>query len=204
MPILTKKEFADMIGWSTSQLSVYIKRGKVFIGDGDLINSDHEVNVLFLKKRLNKSGLSKDIAQKSINTDDRTGIENGTNEDIASYEESEKKLKYLDTLKREYEISLLEIKQAKLKGEVVPSILLAPIILQHNHSLMNSMKNGGEELLRKVAKLSDLSAGDIATLKGDLVSILNQAINTAAQNTAAAIGKVIDDYSNSRGVGERL
>lgn len=213
MSIVSKKDFAEMAKMPTNALAVYIKRGKIFVGENELINTSHEVNVAFLKKRLSKIGQSAPVAKQPIgdsNNDATAGagsvrmnIPGVGMVDVPEYAESERLLKHLQTLKVEKEVKLLELREAKIRGEVVPSDIIGQIFLQHNHSILTKTKEFMDELLRKIAKLYDITSADMAKFKGEMVAQLNNAMSEAATLTASSVENVIKDYSNSRGVGER-
>lgn len=208
MSIVTRKQFGDMVGMASNKLSVYIARGKVFVGENDMINTRHDVNVAFYQRHKNNS-----IAPSDDNGRDKQGDGSSSSTTlnipglgevaVPEYAESERVLKYLDTLKREKEIKLYELKEAKIRGEVVPSSLMGQIILQNNHSILNRMREIMEELIRKIGKQYDISGSDIATYKGDMVTMLNSSILDAANITAASLENIVNEYAISRGVGEK-
>lgn len=213
MSIVSKKEYAEMCGMPTNQLAVYVKRGKVFVGDGDMINTAHEVNAIFLKKQMTKKGLSgNDTKPSGENTPASAAPTTMTTMTIPGlgeiqvpdYALSETALKYLDTVKRDKEVKLLEIKEAKLRGEVVPTEVIRQIVTRHNHSILTSMKPAIEQLIDKMAKMHDIASADVATYKGEVINRLNLSITNAAHETAGAVELVIKEYSETRGVGERL
>lgn len=209
MSIVSKQEFAEMAKMPSNMLAVYIKRGKVFVASDGLVNSKHEVNVNFLKKRLNKIGANEKLTE-NINHDSACGsggvrmnIPGFGEIDVPEYAKSERLLKHLQTQKLEKEVKLLELREAKIRGEVVPSDVIAQIFLQHNHSILTKTKEFMDELLRKIGKLYDATSADMSTFKGEMVAKLNNAMSEAATLTASSVENVIKDYSKSRGVGER-
>lgn len=51
MALYTKKEFADICGLPTKNLSTYIGRGKVIVRDDGMIDDAEGINNLFFSKR---------------------------------------------------------------------------------------------------------------------------------------------------------
>jgi hypothetical protein len=221
MPLYTKKEFAERCGMKTNQLAVYIKRGKVVVGNGELIDTKNEKNKAFLQRysgQTTEANLIKEIAAVTppesathkrrdafVRAEPDSDLEEDDDDlvDIPALPQSERKLKFLDTLKREQEVRLLRIKEEKLKGQVVPSELIKPVMLQHNQSILSEFKNATDEILRVFAKRRDLQPDEVADIRGQLTLILNEAISKAATATAKSIDGIIENYTEARGKGER-
>jgi uncharacterized protein (DUF885 family) len=120
------------------------------------------------------------------------------------YTESMRLQKKLDAEKRQMEIEIMQLKADKMRGEVVPSNLIRPVIMQHNQHLVNDFKNAGDEMIRLMAKLKGFSGAETAKLKGDLINIINDSIKKATNSTLKSIQGIVDLHSESRGKGERL
>lgn len=193
----------------TNALSVYIgeTQKKVIVGEDGLIDTDDPVNAFFLSKRIAK-GRAKKISE--LNASPQYIPSKGAEEkkepvnELPTYEESEQKLKYLDTLKREKEVEKLEIDIQKKRGEVIPSELIPPVILQHNQSIITSFKNEFEEWLRNIAKKYSLTINDIADARSQGVDWINSAMSKATDMSVSAVSAIVKDYSEKRGVGERV
>lgn len=196
MPKYTKTEFAAIFKQESNYLSVMIKRGKVVVGEDGLIDTEDEVNSFYLSKRLLKAGIL-NLEGATINK------RKGDDSDIPEYVESEKKLKYFDTIKRDEEIKKLRLEIAKKTGEVIPSGLIGPMITRHNHAIIMAQKNADEEMLQELGKLYDMNANDIARIRGEWVSRRNKSVDDATIASIAALDGIIMEYSAQRGVGER-
>ncbi|MBX9450020.1 MAG: hypothetical protein KL787_10025 [Taibaiella sp.] len=216
MALFTKKEFAEKCGMMTKNLSVYVGRGQVIVRDDKLIDDSDPINQSFLQKHSSKIMTSDEEAEiiervnsvtRKINlelsemadSEDSSGDLGG----IPSYKVSEQLLKYLDTKKREKEVLLLEIKRQKLEGEVIPSELIPPVILQMNHSLMTEIKNELEEVLRTITNKHRITHTELSEYRRMVTDSLNSGASKAAASAKASIQALISEYSEKRGVGER-
>lgn len=209
MAIYSKKEFADLCRIETKNLSNYITRKNVIVNSSGFIDTSIDKNMAFLEKRRAKSSSipSADIVVKNKKKNKPEDFDADETEYVSgpgqTYTESERKLKYLDTVKREAEIEKLKIDIAKKKGEVIPSELIAPCILQHNQSIVTEFKNTADEIIRIIAKKKSLSVNEMAEIKGDLVICINTSIQKATTLTSKNIENIISDFSEKKGVGER-
>lgn len=196
MALLTKKEIAELCGLETKNLSVYITRGKVIVGKNDLIDTNVDKNKSFIEKRKGK------ISDVKIQT--TTVIESKVSEQSEgqSYTESERQLKYLDTIKRQKEIEKLDIEIQKKKGEVVPSELIKPVFLQHNQSIITEFKNATDEIIRIFSKKRSLTVEEVAEIKGETTETINNAINKATFSTIKSVESIVSEHQDKKNVGE--
>lgn len=209
MALLSKKEFAAACGIKTNTLSVQIMRGKV-ICENELIDSNNEKNKFFLEKQSSRKQepvekqekTSIEIVKQSI-IPDNTPLKDVESNEGQSYTESERQLKYLDTLKRRKEIEKLEIDIQKKRGEVVPSELIKPVFLQHNQSIITEFKNATDEVIRIFSKKKSLTINEVAEIKGELIQSINVAIGKATLASVKGVESIILNHSEKRGVGER-
>lgn len=206
MAQITKKQFADLCGIKTNQLAVYIgKEKRVVVGADELIDTDNELNAAFLKKWSAKArAQSVNLNDVLPPNDGNVEINPATGLPYPTYEESETKLKYLDTLKREKEVEKLQIEIDKKRGEVIPSDLIPPVITQHNQSIITAFKNEHEEWLRNFAKKHDMNINEVAETRASVVSWINTAMSKATDLTNMAVVNIVADYSEKRGIGERM
>lgn len=200
MALLTKKEISDLCGLETKNLSVYITRGKVIVGKDDLIDTTIDKNKAFIEKRKGKVSDVKiqtpTVIESKINSQPQEQSEG------QSYTESERQLKYLDTIKRQKEIEKLEIEIQKKKGEVVPSELIKPVFLQHNQSIITEFKNATDEIIRIFSKKRSLTVEEVAEIKGETTETINNAINKAIISTVKAVESIVLEHQDKKNVGE--
>jgi hypothetical protein len=213
----TKHQFAELCGFPAgkllSTLSVYTGRGNVVVGDGDFIDDTVEKNRSFLikqraKRNMPASWISSPIPAL-VNTDFEKNLQTnptGSFPEFAvesqSYTESERQLKYLDTLKRKKEIEKLDIEIAKKKGEVIPSDLVKPVFMQHNQSIITEFNNRSNDFIRIFSKKRSLTVEEIAEVKGEMVKWINEAMDKAILASVRSVENIISENMEKKGVGQ--
>lgn len=229
MPLYTRAQFADLckLNPDTSRpyLSTNIKRGKIILTSDGYIDDSDQVNQDFLKRCLDKAPASSEpIVKKNIEIVENTKIqapakiestESSTNEqpqkDKKRTSSSEGGSKYeLDIEKKELEIEKLrvdtrlqELKEEKIRGEVIPIALVKQLFSTHSQSIVTSQKDGIEFLLINIAKESVFTGDQLARLRGKMVEILNEATDKAVAATKRNMKSLIDEFSIKKEVGER-
>ena len=213
MGLIRPTDFAQLCNKSDAYISMNVKRGKIITESG-MILDDHPVNVSFKEKCLNPKPKKEKSKPKKENPSPEIKIhlqeeKNGNpqtelfDSNIPSYTESNQKLRYLDTLKREKEIEKLEIEIAKKNGELVPTELVSILMAQFSKSMLNAFQNAGENLLMAVGHKKKLSLEESSELKYELVVIINQAMDEAVADSKKGLKNVISEYSEKKGVGQR-
>lgn len=203
----TKQQVAGLLGINTRHLAVLIKRGKL-ICSGDSIDIQQTDNKAYISKQQNSNkkgakAVKLDETETYIDPDIEDEPEETDEDGIPAYHVSETKLKFLDTKKREREIALLKIKEDKIRGTVIPSELVKPVFLQHNQSIITAMKNMMDEKLREIAKKHSLNVNEVADIKGNWVTGLNESIDKATKASIKAVDNIISEHSEKKSVGER-
>jgi hypothetical protein len=209
----SKKEFADLAGMPTNKLSVFISRKKVILlGDGMIDDTDPRNRVFLEKWR----GRSAETVKESVKFEEKL-VKKPKKEaessfkkkepplilgEKQSYTESERQLKYLDTLKRQREIDKLDIDIQKKRGEVVPSELIKPVFLQHNQSIITEINNRSSDFIRIFSKKKALSLHETAEIKGKVVNWINEVMDKSIEISISSIETIISEHSETKGVGE--
>lgn len=213
MPLYSKKEFADLCGLSTGNLSNYAKRGKI-IYSGDYIDDTLDLNASFLAMR--QGNFPKDKIKEK---EEKPIVEVKKNNTIAlnhqntgpntAIDQASNAILQLNTQKIETQISKMKMEMEKLRlqnskfmGEVVPTGLIKPVILQHNQSILTESKNTIDNILRIFAKKHSLDAVEVAEIKSQYIPELNNMIKKASFLTIKAVNNIINDFSEQKGVGE--
>jgi hypothetical protein len=203
MAIYTQKEFATLVNMPSGRLTIYRDRGKIII-ENKQIDTSIEKNAAFLEKYRIRNVLKS--ASINIENPNQGSIDipiSSTTTEGQSYTESERQLKYLDTIKRQKEIEKLDIDIAKKKGEVIPTDLVSPLILQHNQSITTEYKYVIDEIIRLFSAKNRLNVNEIAGIRGKMTKALNKAVDKASETTVNSISVIINNYAEKRGVGER-
>lgn len=213
MALHSKKDFAALCGMSTKALAVYInpKRGKVIMS-GDYIDDSHPVNKDFLEKR---KGSAEPPAPKlnmmrpdpglidipnTGDEDDDSGIgEDGEGE--SGYHLDRKLLKK-KIGKLEVDTRLQELKEEKMRGDLIPVDLVKNLFRAHTQSIVTSMKDGIEELLISFSVEARLKGEQLAGLRGKMVVILNNGVDKSVIITQKNMRSIVDQVKIKKDVGE--
>lgn len=208
MALLSKKEFAELIGQPTNYLSVYIKRGKIIIGENELIDTTNEKNNAFILKqggkktnREKENAVIETVEAETVfekpKIKPRVNLPNQQTETETEFQNIaalDKKKLELDVKKKQADLEAVLIKNAKAKGEVIPFELMKPLIAQNNQSLTTAFKNAADEVLAAMAKKKNFSNTEVAELNGVLVQAINTAIKKATDQSIKSLEILINDY----------
>lgn len=201
---MTKKEYAKLGGVTTSDLSNYLKRGKVILS-GEFIDDTIEPNKTFLEKRREKNKTKEQVApeiMQPLALQMPPQINKPTTKAISQYDLEKRKLE-LENEKKEKEIEKLKIQIEKLNGILIPTDLSKMVIVQLSKSLSNAFKQAADNLLIEFSSVKNLSSKETATLRGTLVGITNKAVETGLLESKKMIRNIVNEYSDTRGKGER-
>ena len=176
--LLSKTEFGKRCGLSPGNLSNYIARGQVIVTDNKIDISKIE-NIEFLDKRKNK-------------------IEKTTQDRSQDYQ-----LKEIEIAKKKKETRLLEIKEAKALGLVIPTEMVKILFTQHSKSILTSFDNAIERILTKISKVKKLTNIERSKFRGELKTELNLAVDKSIEQSKRSINKMVLEYTEVRTRGEQ-
>lgn len=210
MTLLTKKEFSEKCGIPTNALAVYVKRSKVEL-TGELVNDELEVNKAFYLKKLAKIDKEPEtklaiLEQKSVFESERNDINESellVPDENQTFIESERQLKYLDTVKRAKEIELKDIEIAKKRGELIPTDLIKSLIIQHSESIKVSLGDFIENFIVVISSKKQLTNVEVADIRSQLTSIRNKAIDDAINASKKNLKNIVKEYSDKKGIGQK-
>lgn len=201
---MTLKEFADLCEMPVKNIYTYIHRGQVVLGKNDEVNPDIPQNKTFLLKRKSKKSKKQDETIQDFYNNDDDDDDSFDKSGTMPLDKSTELLQYRKAIKAGLEVEKLELDIQKKRGEVIPSELIPPVILQHNQSIITSIKNEFDEWLRNHAKRYDLGVNEIAEIRTQAVQWINTGMNKATAMSVRAVENIVKDYQDKRGVGERL
>lgn len=225
--IHSKYAFAKLCGLTSGNLGNYIARGKVNIGAMGIDDED-PMNRDFLEKRrgrgvplptnsppppprespllmvrpdpgepeLELPGLQEEEGEEEGNDLPESGGDN------SMYLLQKKKLA-AEIRKKHREISLLQLREDKIRGEVIPVELVKNLFRAHTQSIVTAQKDGIEELLIQFSAETRLKGDQLAKLRGKMVTILNGGIEKSVIATKRNLKSIVSTYSLKREVGER-
>lgn len=218
MALYTRAQFAKECGVSTNYINTYIGRKKV-IPSGDFIDDEVLQNKEFKRKLQEKLASSGPVTSKEKpvttrnlehkdpdlsklnNTPERNRERNKENDYDDMFDLGQRKLK-IEIEKREQEVEKLRIYNAKKAGELIPIDLVTQLVKVHNQSILTMQEITIESLLTIFSgdhKLTDAQTGD---LRGKIKRLLNSGVEKAIQTTDKNLEKIVEEYSNARGIGD--
>ena len=178
LTLISKTEFGKQCGLSPGNLSNYIARGQVIVIDNKIDISKIE-NIEFLDKRKNK-------------------IEKTTQDRSQDYQ-----LKEIEIAKKKKETRLLEIKEAKALGLVIPTEIVKILFTQHSKSILTAFDNAIDRILTKISKVKKLTNIERSKFRGELKTELNLAVDKSIEQSKKSINKMVLEYTEVRGRGEQ-
>lgn len=220
MALLTKAQFAAKINRPSNFLSTYIGRNEVVIHSGEgkkaLIDDEHPVNAMFLKKKALKELIkeAKTPENKGKSTDnvevyDAVVVGNDGKERKSSNgkDANDVYLKNLAALEQEKaelavqkqreELEKIRLFNEKARGELLPIALFKPLLARNNQNLTTTFKNLAEELISNMAKKKSFTLEERADVSKFLLEGINKAITEARDMTVQNLDTIVDDYKES-------
>jgi len=196
MALLSKKEFGELVGKPTKELSVYVSRRKIIVSEGELIDPLDPINKAFLQKFGGIKSAKPDKVAPSApeEQDDESPDSEGVNPLLVS----DRRYKHFSAEQKKKSVELIEIDIARKRGELIPPDLIKPLFHQHNQSILVEFKNMMDEELRFIAKEYSLSVDHVALIKGRWVKGLNDAMDRSKKTTAKGIANIVEDYSEKK------
>lgn len=202
MAIYTRSDFAKECGVTDGYIGVYIGRGKVILTNDGQVDSKQRENFDFLRKQLDKkkNKLKETIISNTI--PDNNGREKPLDqEEFDNYDLGLKK-KAIDIEKAEIEVRLALLKEEKLKGELVPVVLVNHLFKAYSQSTITVEKDVLEELLVIIAKEANLTDEQIAKIRNQTYNLLNSGQEKAIALTKRSIKSLVEEFSIKKEVGE--
>ena len=221
MPRYSKKEFIDLCFITHATLSMNIKRKKVIPNSHDEIDTALAINNDFLlkyieknkqrilnpnsKKKKGKSNkiptpsaplpVSPPVKQRDVTPEDLAIEANA----VAVYDlDKQKKLLEIEKLENENKIS--KIKLDKMNGVVIPTDLVMVLFGQHSKSLTTAFHQAAENFVVEMAQAYGVDKKSQAKMRGDLIAVVNKAIEDSLEISRDGIDNVVDEYAiNGKG-----
>jgi hypothetical protein len=232
MALLTKDDVAELFGMNRRELSVYISRGlkkSALHLTGELIDDSDPVNKAWLDKysskraaktpkpaedqpvtgkkpekpgleALEKAPSAPEVPGSTSKKEGKKASKSGNGSDYYGAE-AEKTIEQTEKIRLEQEKLRIQIR--KWRGEVLPTDVIKPLVLQHNHSILTESKNTIAEIVRLISKKKSLTAAERTEITTHYITALNDMMKKATQATIKSLTNIINEYSESRNVGER-
>jgi hypothetical protein len=212
-----KARFADLCGIEKNKLAVYIKRGKV-ICSGDVIDDTLDINRAFIEKWQHKTGAEKTVhdpvaskpvgkipkIEKPVSPIPKTPNIQAPNEFMYAGNQLDSQIKTVELERKLEDLEIAKLKRQKMAGESMPTDLVKNTISVYSRSVSRSFNNAADNLLVEFQTMADISREQVSAMRGKLNAIVNKAINDAYENAIDMVDNIVDEYSETRGKGDRL
>jgi len=217
MALYKKAEFAQICGISQAYLTMYIKRGKVFIQDDGMIDGNIDHNAAFYQRCLSKKPTQADdatspIIETSQNADTvvkshkKTRMETDNTPKPTEDETPAKQTKYdekfdLDLAKQKISIEklqrearLAELQHQRQIGKLMPKDAVKTIFIQTIKGYTTAFKQAADKIAVDFGAKNKLSRNDMAELRSTIISAINSAGNSATEEGIRAVDNVVQEY----------
>lgn len=206
MALLTMAEFCNICGIESKHITTYASRKKIVLS-GDYVDDANQVNQLFISKRqiqlAKKSDNPAPVKGKTTSAKKTGAIDKKDDvEEVSGLVMLEKVKRDLDIVKKQNEIKLQEMEIKKRNGELVPTEAVKSLIIAHSESLKNSYYEAGENLIIDMSAVKQFSSVEVSELKTKLRDMVNKSLDSAIRTSKKSLTKIVDEYSEKRGVGQ--
>jgi hypothetical protein len=211
----SRKEFVEKLcgveysdSWK-AKVSMWVKRGNIDVGNDGLIDdSNHKNRDWAIKQYEANVGEAEDDGTEDVEEskpksrpNHKPTTDSGGGDNEAGYVLVKKKtLRQIEKL--ESDIRIANLKEEKIRGEVVPIDLIKNVFTAHSQSIITANKDGIEELIINFSKEVSLTGVQIARLRGKMIDILNNASDKAVEASKKNLKNLVEEFSIKKEVGE--
>lgn len=211
MALHTKQQLADLCGVTKSNITTYVTRKNLVTTDGKYFDDQVEPNASFIKKRLVRqhggrqsepNPVPEKIAKPRTlkqDTSQQKKEESLKNHDLYDLELEQKRL---NLQAAQIKVDLDQIKKDKLNGLLIPTEMVIQLFPLHFKSVQTAFTQAADNVIVKISHKKALSREETATLRKELVDIVNAAVADSIKESMRDVKKVVSNYSEKREVGE--
>lgn len=212
MPLLTRVQLCAELGVSQAQITMGVNRGQLTLTDGKYINTDLEDNALWISNRRATASMraagpaqSKPEPEKTIppqtkNEQPRTESGNFSGDTLVRLR-AKKELTLIKKVEQETEVIML--KKEKLQREHIPIEYIKALLISQSENVRVAWEFATDDLLIKLATRMRLTRIETSDIKRSIVDIVNAAVKKQAEETKKSLRKILSEYGDKRGKGER-
>jgi hypothetical protein len=212
MPLLTRVQLCAELGVSQAQITMGVNRGQLTLTDGKYINTDLEDNALWISNRKatasmrvagpaqSKSEPEKTIPAQTKNEQPRTESGNFSGDTLVRLR-AKKELTLIKKVEQETEVIML--KKEKLQREHIPIEYIKALLISQSENVRVAWEFATDDLLIKLATRMRLTRIETSDIKRSIVDIVNAAVKKQAEETKKSLRKILNEYGDKRGKGER-
>lgn len=205
----TQAEFARECGVSSAKISMYKKRKKIFVGEDGYFHDTLQVNAAFLNDHRNKQSAKTESATTPLSSpieEPKIKSKNYKQDNVTVEGKIQLSLdqqkKTLEIEKLKVDTRLQELKEEKIRGEVVPISLAQPVFQSFHQAVITSQKESIEVLLIEISMEYRLTGEQLARLRGKLLTILNEGSDKAVTMAQRNLTMLVEEFSIKKEVGE--
>lgn len=212
MPLLTRVQLCAEIGVTQAHITMGVNRGQITLTDGKYINTDLENNALWIANRKATSALrGKGTAPQQVIPEQapvpvqkkespKTEIGSVSADTLVKLR-AKKELGLIKKVEQETEVIML--KKEKLQREHIPIEYLKALLISQSENVRVAWEFATDDLIVKLATRMRLSRVETSDIKRSIVDIVNAAVKKQAEETKKSLRKILNEYSDKRGKGER-
>lgn len=220
MSIITRTEFAALVGKSPGYINTYIGRNKIMLiesgPDKGKIDTDNALNLHFQKnlKRKERGAVKKKTVPKATLATSKKVVPKQTEAEkkndleqkklSAEYAKWERRKEKANAIRAEKEAELKTLQVEKMMGQLIPVDLVHQILKINIQNVFVSFES---ELINIASIYCDiLAGGDRGKLSEIITKMrhnLERIIDQTKKNSAKEIEGTVDEYSETRNRGER-
>ena len=190
-----------MCSITTGNLSNYIKRNKVIVDKNGFIDTNNDLNRLFIQKN-NTEKVSMPVQTQSNNPTEPNEAIDTSNLSTLSILELEKVKKAADIEKLLIETRISLLKEEKLMGSAMPVDMVKTIVANLSKAFIGEFKNGADDIIRMLVKTKAYDHNEVSEIRGKLSSIINESMKKSLSTAKKEMKSIVDNYTETRGVGE--
>lgn len=221
----TRKEFAVLAGYPDEgtkwkAINVYIKRGNI-VCSGELIDDQFHKNKDWLNLTRAKKGLPPfGEDKKSTEVISNPKIEepkdepeqapevkpikrSSKNSSDLSIVQLETEIKRADLEKKQQDIKLLKIKEAKMKGELIPTDLVQSLIRELSEAMKIAYMDAIENYTVVISRQKKLTTKEESDIKSHFTRIINDALSRQTAVAKKGLKNIVSEYQEVRSRGEK-
>lgn len=204
---MTTREFAKYAGIPSNQVSIYHRRGKIYVDETNgvkIIDPAHPINVHFVNQRKEKAGKKAVQDSQPIETITTESPETDLSINSSSMllPELTRKKVAAEVEKKKEEIEKLKIDNAKKRGELIPTDLIYSLIGLMLKSVAVSFLNGADKMLVLFGHKYKMTNEESAKMKKELVELVNATQDMVAREAKKGVKRIVKEYSDQKGIGE--
>jgi hypothetical protein len=221
MGLHTRKQLSELLtlDWNNKsnrdKIGMWVKRGSIIEKDG-LIDDTDPQNLYWIKKQQEKEpkeSIKQDPQKEVPDSVDKPPVAVADHKqkkikagapvkDITKYD-LEVEFKELSIEKLKVDTRLQELKEDKIRGEVIPIEIVKTVFAQHSQNIITEFKNSVENILTIFAKKKSLNGNEVAEIRGQMVSTINLAVDKAVDSSKKNLTHIVKEFSIKKEVGER-